>query len=188
MHNVSVRLHQFTKKGYHPGRSACVRSAWFIANAVTFDTWLLPHYRAKSLILRLFGARIGERVVIKPRVKIKHPWRLSVGDHSWIGEGAWIDNLADIEIGSNVCISQDAYLLTGNHDYTDPRFGLITRPIVVEDGAWIGARAVVCPGVRVASHSVLSVGSVLTKDTEPYGIYAGNPAGLLKRRVIAEPA
>jgi len=105
----------------------------------------------------------------------------------WIGENAWLDSLATIKIGSHVCISQGAYLCTGNHDWSDPAFGLIIKPIIIEDGAWIGARAVVLPGVSVASHAVVTAGSVLSQTTEPYVIYAGNPASAIKKRNMNPP-
>jgi putative colanic acid biosynthesis acetyltransferase WcaF len=124
-------------------------------------------------------------VVIKPRVNIKYPWRLSVGANSWIGEGSWIDNLVDVTIGANVCISQGAYLLTGNHDYKDPRFGFKGAPISLEDGSWVGAFAVVCPGAQLARNSIVTVGSVLRGGTTPNGVYSGNPATRVRERVIA---
>ena len=89
-----------------------------------------------------------------------------------------------MRIGSNVCISQGAMLLTGNHDYKRASFDLMARPITIEDGVWIGARALICPGVTVASHSVVTAGSVLSDDTEPYGIYRGNPAVKVRSRHI----
>jgi putative colanic acid biosynthesis acetyltransferase WcaF len=135
--------------------------------------------------LRIFGASVGAGVVIKPRVNIKYPWFLEIGDNVWIGEDVWIDNLASVVIGNNVCISQGAYLLTGNHDYKDKYFGLVTAGITVHDGAWIGARCLVCPGADIAEHVVLTVCSVLSaQHTEPYGIYQGNPARLVKQREI----
>jgi putative colanic acid biosynthesis acetyltransferase WcaF len=85
-------------------------------------------------------------------------------------------------LGNNVCLSQESYLLTGNHDYKDPAFGLVTAEIAIDEGAWVGARATVCPGVTMASHSILTVGSILTKNTVPYGIYCGNPAELKRER------
>ncbi|MGD0581153.1 MAG: putative colanic acid biosynthesis acetyltransferase, partial [Bryobacteraceae bacterium] len=93
-------------------------------------------------MLRLFGARIGQGVVIKPGTRVKFPWRLQIGEHSWIGESAWLDDLSEISIGSNCCVSQGAYLCTGNHDWSDPAFRLIVRPIVLCDGSWVGAHAV----------------------------------------------
>lgn len=122
--------------------------------------------------------------MIKPKVNIKYPWFLRVGDHCWIGENVWLDNLAMITIGDNVCISQGAMLLTGNHDYTKSSFDLKTDKIVIENGAWIGAQSIVCPGVICRSHSVLAVGSIATQNLEAYRIYQGNPAGKVKERKI----
>jgi putative colanic acid biosynthesis acetyltransferase WcaF len=136
----------------------------------------------KVFLLSLFGAKVGAGTVIKPRVNIKYPWFLVIGDSAWIWEGAWIDNLAPVTIGNNVCISQGAYLLTGSHDYKKSSFDLIMGPITLEDGVWIGARAIVCPSVTCRSHSILAVGSVATKNLEPYSVYQGNPAVFKRKR------
>jgi putative colanic acid biosynthesis acetyltransferase WcaF len=132
----------------------------------------------------MFGASIGKSVVIKPYVNIKYPWRLKVGDHVWIGERVWIDNLGDVEVKSHSCLSQGAFLLCGNHDYRKPAFDLLIGDIIIEEGAWIGARAVVCPGIKVGTHAVLSVGSIATKDLQPFSIYQGNPAVEIRKRII----
>jgi putative colanic acid biosynthesis acetyltransferase WcaF len=134
----------------------------------------------------MFGARIGNGVVIKPHVHIKYPWKLVVGDYSWIGEYVWIDNLDSVQIGSNVCLSQGALILSGNHDYKSTSFNLILKPIEIKDGAWVGAKSVVTQGVKIGSHAVLSVGSVASSDMEEFGIYRGNPAEFIKRRQIKE--
>lgn len=148
-----------------------------------FRSGLMPASSVLVCILRLFGAQIGKEVRIKPYIYIHYPWKLKIGDYSWLAE-CRIENLAAISIGNNVCISQKAMLLTGNHDYKKADFDLITKPIVLEDGVWIGANAVVCPGVTAASHAVLIVGGVATKDLEAYTIYQGNPAVKVKDRVI----
>ena len=148
-----------------------------------FRSGLIPVSSVLVFILRLFGAKIGKEVRIKPYIYIHYPWRLTVGDYSWLAE-CRIENLASITIGNNVCISQNAMLLTGNHDYKTINFDLITKPIVLDDGVWIGARAVVCPGITAKSHAILTVGSVATKDLESYSIYQGNPAVKVKDRVI----
>jgi putative colanic acid biosynthesis acetyltransferase WcaF len=135
-------------------------------------------------LLRLFGAKIGKGVNIKPRVHVKYPWNLNIGEFTWIGEDVWIDNLVKVDIGSNVCLSQGAMLLTGNHNYKKTTFDLMVGEIVLHDGVWIGAKAVVCPGVTCHEHSVLSVGSIANSDLEARGIYQGNPAQKVKERVI----
>lgn len=157
---------------------------WYFIDALFFANRLIPINSLKVFLLRLFGAKIGKGVVIKPKVSIKYPWLLEVGNYVWIGENVWIENLAEVKIGSNSCISQGAMLLTGNHNYKKTTFDLILGKIVLEDGVWISAKAIVCPGVRCGSHSVLTVGSVATKDMEPYFIYQGNPAVPTKKREI----
>jgi putative colanic acid biosynthesis acetyltransferase WcaF len=138
----------------------------------------------KIFLLKVFGAKVGKGVVIKPHVRIKYPWKLSIGNHSWIGEGVWIDNLAEVHIGSHCCLSQGAFLLCGNHDYSKSTFDLMIGPIILKDGSWIGAKSIVCPNVVMESHSVLSVGSVATKNLEAFKIYSGNPATFVRERKI----
>jgi putative colanic acid biosynthesis acetyltransferase WcaF len=161
-----------------------IRICWIILNAFFIQCNWNPFSSVRVLILRLFGAKVGKSVVIKPGVNIKYPWNLSIGDNTWIGENVWIDNLAKVSIGNNACISQGAFLLTGNHDYYKPTFDLMVKSIIIEDGAWIGAKAIVCPGVTCYSHAVLTAGAVATKDLLSYRIYMGNPAQLVKERNI----
>lgn len=182
MHQTA--LDQYDNAWYKPGKSALVRTLWYYVNLFFFQPGWLPVSSLKVGLLRLFGARVGKGVAIKPAVNIKYPWRLTIGDYVWIGENVWIDNLADISIGSHVCISQGAMLLTGSHNYKKPSFDLIIGNIVLEEGAWIGAKAVVCPGVTCQSHSVLAVNSVATADLEAYMIYQGNSAVAKRRREI----
>lgn len=127
---------------------------------------------------------MGVGLVIKPNVNIKYPWKLSIGNHVWIGEKVWIDNLDHVTIGDNCCISQGAMLLCGSHDYRKEAFDLIVKPIVLEDGVWIGAKAVVCQGVVCKSHSLLSVGSVASTSLLPYSIYRGIPAVKVRERIV----
>lgn len=159
---------------------------WYFVNVLFFVSHIIPFSGFKIWFLKLFGAKVGYRVVIKPGVNIKYPWKLVIGDYSWIGEDVWIDNLEQVIIGSNVCISQGAMLLTGNHNYKKSSFDLMLGEITLEDGVWIGAKSVVCPGVTCHSHSVLAVGSIATKDLEAYTIYQGNPALPIRKRIISE--
>lgn len=179
-------LSRFDNSWYDPGRGLAVRTLWFIVSALLLQNPLNPFSGLRVALLRAFGARIGRGVVVKPSVNVKYPWNVSIGDHSWIGEHAWLDSLAEIRIGSSACISQGVYLCTGNHDWSDPSFGLILKPIVIEDGAWVGARAVVLPGVTVKTHSVVTSGSVVNSDTEPYQVHTGNPAVPVKDRHVRD--
>lgn len=132
----------------------------------------------------MFGAQIGNNVIVKPRVNIKYPWNISIGNNAWIGEGAWLDSLGKISLGANVCISQGAMLICGNHNYKKQTFDLIVGDINIDEGAWIGAGAIVCAGVNCKSHSVLTAGSVATSDLDEYSIYQGIPAIKIKDRII----
>ncbi len=157
---------------------------WLIISNFFFLTNIPYPNNFKVFLLKLFGAKIGHNVVIKPWVKIKLPWQLELNDHIWLGENCWIDNISKITIGSNSCISQGALLITGNHDFSKVSFNLISKPIILEEGSWIGANAIVSGGVTIHSHAVLSIGSVTTKDLSPYTVYKGNPAIEHKKRVI----
>ena len=178
-------LSKYNNSEFNVGAGLLKRLVWYVLNALLFHSWLFPISGAKCRILRSFGAKMGRGVVIKPRVNIKYPWNIEIGDYVWLGEGSWLDSLVNIKIGSNVCISQDAYLLTGNHDYKDPHVGLITKNIIIEDGVWVGAKAVVCPGSIMKQGSILTVGSILTGSTEECGIYQGNPAVKIRHRKIS---
>ena len=166
------------------GASKIKQLLWFVLGALLVRNPLIPFSGFRNWVLQLFGATIGLEARIRPGVLIKYPWKLKMGDHVWLGENCWIDNITDVHIGSHVCISQGAMLCTGNHDYSSPGFELIAKPITLEDGVWIGAKALVGPGITAFSHSVLTAGSIATKNLEAYGIYQGNPALLIKTRTI----
>lgn len=170
------------KTGTYRGGPKAKTVLWYIVNYYIFNSSIPWPYSVKSWLLRLFGARIGKHVIVKNNVRIKYPWRLTIGNHCWIGESCWIDNLARVTIGNNVALSQGAMLLTGNHDYTDVSFPYRLGAITLEDGVWIGAQAVVCPGVTCRSHSILTVSSVATRCLDEFGIYSGNPAKLVRTR------
>lgn len=180
-----TRLDRFDNSDYRPGPFA-KRLVWLVASAWFFETWIPWPSRLKSALLRAFGAQIGRGAVIKPRVAIKYPWKLRIGDHVWIGERVWIDNLAPVTLGSHVCLSQGALLLCGNHDYKRPTFDLITGPITLEDGVWIGAKSLVAPGITCHSHSILAVASVATRNLDAWTIYQGNPATAKQARTLFE--
>ena len=181
---MSVDLSTFSNPTFSHGKSIVVRMLWMLVSRLIFNTWVPYPSTLKAIILRLFGAKVGRGLVIRTHVRIKQPWRLSIGDHVWIGESVWIDNLVQVAIASNVCLSQGAFLLTGNHDYKSTSFDLITGEIHLESGVWIGAKALVGPGVRCMSHSVLASGSTTFKELEANKIYQGNPAEEKRTRQI----
>jgi putative colanic acid biosynthesis acetyltransferase WcaF len=181
---VKVELSKFDNSSYHPGPGFLLQVLWYFTNVLFFQNPLNPSSKLKVILLRLFGAKVGKGVVLKPSINVKYPWHLEVGDYTWTGEKVWLDSLALIRIGKNVCISQGAYLCTGNHNYKKETFDLVVSPITIEDGAWVGAKAIICPGVTLKTHSVITAGSVVTEDTKPYMIYQGNPATSIRERII----
>jgi len=176
-------LSKYNNEWYKPG-SRILIVTWFIIGRLTINTYLPVPQFIKRYILKIFGCKLGKNVVIKPKVNIKYPWFLAIDDNTWIGEEVWIDNLTEVKIGKNACISQGAMLLTGNHNYKKSSFDLIVGKIILEDGVWIGAKSVVCPGVICQSHSVLSVNSVATQNLEAFSIYQGNPALKIRAREL----
>ena len=131
----------------------------------------LPGSIWRKLILILFGAKLGKSIRLSPGIKIKMPWRLSIGDYSWIGEDVWIDNLASVKIGNNVCVSQGAYFCTGNHDFKKENFNLICKSISIESESWIGAKVVIGPGNTIGQGAVIKMGSIITKDVPKQTIF-----------------
>jgi putative colanic acid biosynthesis acetyltransferase WcaF len=182
---IRTDLSSFSNPDYKPG-SKLKRVLWYLVGKAFINSYFLPLSSWKRFWLKAFGAKIGKGVVIKPKVNIKYPWFLEVGDYSWIGENVWIDNLSQVTIGKNVCISQGALILCGNHNYKKSTFDLMVKPIHIEDGVWICAQSTVVQGVRCGSHSILGVGAVALENLEPYTIYSGNPAQKLRKREISE--
>lgn len=181
---MQVDLSKYNNSWYSSGKSFFICFLWYFVNVIFFRSALNPFSSLKVFLLRLFGAQIGKEVTIKPAVNIKYPWRLSVGDYTGIGENVWIDNLDNVIVGNNCCLSQGVMLLCGNHNYKKTTFDLITGKIVLEDGVWVGAQSVICPNVTCKTHSVLAVNSVATTNLEQYTIYQGNPAKEIRKRIM----
>ena len=181
---MAVNLSRYDNTWYSPGRNRVVRALWYVVNALLLQNPLNPSSGLKVFCLRLFGAKIGVGVNLKPSINVKYPWKLEIGDNSWIGENVWLDTLASVKIGKNCCVSQGVYFCTGNHDWSDQKFKLIVKPIIIEDGAWVGAQSILLPGITLGNHSILSAGCVISHNTSPYTIYAGNPAKVVRKREI----
>ncbi len=179
-----IDLRRYDNSWYSPGRSLAWRSVWMFLGLPLFRSPWLASSAARVALLRLFGARIGQRVVIRQHVTVKYPWHLAVDDDCWIGEQVWIDNLTLVRLGNNVCLSQGAYLCTGNHDWSDPAFGLKIAPIELEQGSWAGAKCVLMPGVSLGEGAVAGAGSVVSGRIPAYQVFAGNPAVFVRERVL----
>ena len=179
-----VDLSRFNNADFPKGAGAVKMTLWYFTNALFFQNPLFPFRSPKPALLRLFGARVGKRVVIHPGVNIKYPWKLTIGDHVWIGQRAWLDNIDQLIIRDHVVISQGAMIIQGSHNYKRVDYPTMSGPVVLEEGSWVGAGAMVMLGVTLKSHSVLAAGSVATKDLEAYMIHQGNPAQPVRERVI----
>lgn len=171
-----VRNDQFNPTiGLDRERSWLFEAVWYAVKMLFFLTAYPWGSSIKVTILRLFGAVVGQGVVIKPRVNIHMPWKLVIGDHAWIGEEVSILNFEPVIIGSQSCVSQRAFLCTGNHDFRDPAMSYRNEPIVICEGAWIGAQVFVGPGVNVGVDAVATAGSIVTSDLPAGMICTGNP-------------
>ena len=155
----------FTGAGYEVGRGKVVQASWLLISGAVFTRWWCPA-KLRIAILRAFGARVGSNVLVRHRVRIHWPWKLEIGDGTWIGEGAWLLNLESIRIGANVCVSQEALICTGSHDLHSPTFEFDNAPIVIEDGVWIATRAVVLRGVTVPAGMTVHAASVLARSPQ----------------------
>ena len=180
----TVDLSLFDNSGFDRGASKAKEVAWLAVRSGIFENGPFGLDGVRLALLRRFGAKVGRGGACRRGVRVTFPWRLEVGNNTWLGEDAWLLNLASIHIGANVCISQRAFLCTGNHDWSHHSLALRTAPIVVEDGAWIGASAFVGPGVTIASHCVVTAGSVVFDSLPPYTIFSGNPCRPIKERRI----
>jgi putative colanic acid biosynthesis acetyltransferase WcaF len=178
-------LDKYDNEGFPRGQPRWVEALWLIAKGLFFSHgWPVPS-AVKVALLRAFGASVGQGVVIRSHVNITFPWRFSCGDHVWIGDEVMILSLAEVRLGSHVCLSQRAFLCTGSHDHTKATFDLITRPIEVREGCWVGAQAFVGPGVTLQENTVCAAGAIVVRDAGPNELIGGNPARRI--RELPEP-
>lgn len=150
-------------RSYPKGKGLFHQVAWVALSTLVVTKVWCPN-RVRCAILRALGAQIGNGVLIKHDVRIQWPWRLTIGDHTWLGVGVSVVNIEHLTIGSNVCVSQEAFLCTGSHDYMSPVFEYDNRPTTIEDGVWIGARAMVLRGITVGARSVVGAQALVVTD------------------------
>jgi putative colanic acid biosynthesis acetyltransferase WcaF len=157
---------------------------WRLIGQPLFSLVPLPFFELRVFILRLFGAHIGKKNRLYPSLKIWIPRNLILGSCIGIGENVYLYNKATIQIEDNCVISNSSFLCTASHDYNSPNFTLFSKPIYISSFSWIAAHSIVMPGLLVSTGTVVGAASVLTKNTEPWSVYAGNPAVFLKKRNI----
>lgn len=180
-------LSEYNNLKFERGSSGLKEVLWLLVRGFFFQTiWPWPSALRASL-LRLFGAKVGEGVVIRDNVNISFPWRFTIGNHVWIGEDVGILSLAPVTIESDVCISQRAYLCTGSHDFRSRTFDLVTKPITIRAGSWIAASVIVLPGVTIGPNSLVSAGSVVDRDVPANCIVRGNPAEVVRTTETQTP-
>jgi putative colanic acid biosynthesis acetyltransferase WcaF len=165
-------------------RSLLIELVWFFVEACIINNKLIPISSLRVALLRAFGARIGNNCRMPHPIRVKAPWNLEVGDNCWFGVDAWLYNQTSLYIGSNVCISQGAFLTTGSHDVAD-NMDLRVAPIVIEDGVWITSKCVVQMGVTIGRSAVVTPMSVVHRSLEAEGVYGGNPVRFIKKRFSA---
>jgi putative colanic acid biosynthesis acetyltransferase WcaF len=175
-----MQLRNYTTGGFDRGKPLWFEALWVMVKCVFFLNPVPWPSAIRVALLRAFGARVGEGVVIRSQVNVTFPWRLAVGDHVWLGEEILILSLAPVTLESNVCISQRAFLCTGSHDFRAPKFDLITKPITVHSGSWVAAQAFIAPGVEIGEASMVAAGSVVLENVPSKTFVRGNPAVAVK--------
>lgn len=170
-----VDLRNYDQSGYDRGRPVWFILMWWLVQAIAFP--LSPHFlnSFRSWLLRLFGARVGKGVIIRPTARFTYPWKVEIGDYSWIGDDVVLYSLDQIRIGQHCVISQKSYLCTGSHDIKDPAFGLITSPITIEEGVWIAADCFIAPGVQIGANVVIGARSSVFSNISHAQVCWGNP-------------
>lgn len=174
--SAPLRLDRYDNSDFDRGASRFKEALWILCKCIFFLNPFPWPSALRNFLLRLFGARLGQSVVIRSNVNITFPWRFTAGDHVWIGEEVLILSLAPVTIGSHVCISPRAFLCTGSHEWRSAAFDLVTEPITVEDHVWISAQSFVGAGVTIGSQSVLGAGTVLLRTVPAHSLVRGNPA------------
>ena len=176
------RLAEFSVPSNFRQRSVVFTLVWWLVQATLFRASPQPMYRWRCFLLRRFGAQIGDGVKIRQSARVTYPWKVSIGDNSWIGDRAELYSLVDITIGANTCISQDVYLCTGSHDMNDLTFSYDCDPIVIGDEAWLAAGSFVAPGVVIGDRAVVGARSLVLDSLSAGGVYAGHPARFVRHR------
>ena len=170
------------------GRSALWVQLWWIAEALLFGPSPQVAYAWRRWLLRQFGAKLGEGVMLRPSVRTTYPWKVTIGDHAWVGDNVVLYSLGEISIGANAVVSQNSYLCAGAHDYAQPDFPIFAKPIRIEPEAWLAADVFVAPGVTVGRGAVVGSRSSVFADLPPMMVCFGSPAKPIRPRLPGDAA
>jgi putative colanic acid biosynthesis acetyltransferase WcaF len=182
---IYQKLTEFKVPEGFRGRSVILVQLWWFAQATLFSLSPQFAYPWRNFLLRCFGAKIGKGVIIRPTVRITYPWKLTIGEHAWVGDYAELYTLGNITIGSNTVVSQHCYLCTGSHDYQSEAFDIYALPIVIEDEAWLATDVFIAPGVTIGKGALIGARSSVYKNMPEGMICQGSPALAVKKRTIA---
>jgi putative colanic acid biosynthesis acetyltransferase WcaF len=168
-------LRTYDQSDFDRGRPGWFILLWWLVQAMLFP--LTPHFASgmRGWILRRFGATIGQGVLIRPTARFTYPWKISIGDWSWIGDDVVLYSLDQIMIGEHCVISQKSYLCTGSHNNQSTSFDLTTAPITIGNGAWIAADSFVAPGVTIGANAVVGARSTVLRSLPAAQVCWGSP-------------
>lgn len=164
------------------GRNAVVVQSWWFIQFIFFKNSPQFLYGFRRFLLRLFGAKIGRKVVIRPSARITYPWKLTIGDYAWIGDEVVLYSLGEIEIGANTVISQRSYICTGSHNYLKLDFPIFTKKVTIEEECWLATDVYIAPGVTIGKGTVVGARSSVYKDLPENKICMGSPAKIIRAR------
>ena len=166
------------------GKSAISVQLWWFVYALFFRTSPQVLYGWRRFLLRTFGAQIGKKVIIRSTAQITYPWKVKIGDYSWIGDDVVLYSLGDIIIGTNSVVSQKSYICTGTHDYTKEDFPILAKKIVIGDECWLATDVFVSPGVIINNGVVVGARSTVINDLDSNSVYVGSPVRFIKKRKL----
>ncbi len=181
---IYQRLDRFRLPPCFRGRPAWVAQLWWLVQDTLFRWSPQFLYGWRRWLLRLFGAKIGEKVLIRPTVRVTYPWKVRIGDYSWIGDDVVLYSLGEISIGKHAVISQKSYLCTGSHNFAKPSFDIYALPVRIEDQVWVAADVYIAPGATVGRGAVVGARSTVLHDLPAGKICYGSPAKPVRDRVV----
>lgn len=169
-------------------REVKMKRLWWLAAWNLCAKWM-PYFlgnKWRVFILSRFGMRHEGHIGVYPSVKVWAPWNVTMGSWVAIDDAVNLYSADKINIGTKVAISREAFICTASHDITKPNRPLVTAPITICDGVWIGARAIILPGVTIGEGAVVAAGAVVTKNVAPFSVVGGNPAKFIKMREMKD--